>query len=361
MQSQGSGLKIATIAGVPVFIGASWLILAAIITATVGSNVGGGSRGYLVGLGYALLLLVAVLVHEAAHAVAARSFGMPVHRVVADIWGGHTAYEAGQATPASTAGTAVAGPLANLGLAGLGWVVGQSLDGLPGAFGHAFAFMNALLAAFNLLPGLPLDGGQLVDAAVWKATGSRGKGRRAAGFAGRVVTILVVLWFVGRPLLQGQSPDLFNIMWTLLIASFLWAGATAAIKGGEALEILGSVPMSTVLREAVAVPPEATLASLGGARGIPVVMDASGTRPVGLVLSEDLTGIAPEQRGAVQAGQVCRTQPQDWVVDADPAGDIVPAVAGLQDLETGVIAVMHQGRLVGVVSAADVNVALEGK
>ncbi|MCE1178726.1 MAG: site-2 protease family protein [Micrococcales bacterium] len=361
MHSQGPGLRIATIAGVPVFIGASWLVLAAIITATVGTNVGGGGRGYLVGFGYALLLLVAVLVHEAAHAVAARGFGMPVHRVVADIWGGHTAYEAGQATPASTAGTAVAGPLANLGLAGVGWVLGRSLDGLPGAFGDAFAFMNGLLAVFNLLPGLPLDGGQLVDAAVWKATGSRGKGRRAAGLAGRVVTVLVVLWFVGRPLLRGQSPDLVSIMWTLMIASFLWAGATAAIKGGQALEVLGAVPLASVLREALPVPATATLDSLGGARGIPVVMDATGARPVGLIVSEDLAGIPPEQRGAVQAGQVCRAQPQDWVVEADPSGDIVPAVAGLQALETGIVAVLHQGRLVGVVAAADVNAALEGK
>ena len=95
-----SGLRLATIGGVPVYIGGSWPIIAVIIVVTFGPQIADGRPGlgaaaYLVALAYALLLLVSVLAHEAAHAVVATRSGYRVNRVVADLWGGHTAYEIG--------------------------------------------------------------------------------------------------------------------------------------------------------------------------------------------------------------------------------------------------------------------------
>ena len=72
---------------------------------------------------------------------------------------------------------------------------------------------------------MPLDGGQVVESLVWKATGDRNKGAVVAGWCGRVLTVLLVLWFFVRPLAQGESIG-FSTIWVLVIGSVLWTGAS---------------------------------------------------------------------------------------------------------------------------------------
>ncbi|HXR67799.1 MAG TPA: peptidase M50, partial [Dermatophilaceae bacterium] len=112
------GLRIATIGGVPVYIARSWPVIAVLIVATFGpqvalANPDLGPRAYVVALAYALLLLASVLAHEAAHAVVATRARYRVNRVVADLMGGHTAYDTVTARPGASALVAVAGPAAN--------------------------------------------------------------------------------------------------------------------------------------------------------------------------------------------------------------------------------------------------------
>ncbi|HET7279064.1 MAG TPA: site-2 protease family protein [Dermatophilaceae bacterium] len=358
------GLRVATISGVPVYVGGSWAVLALLIIGLIGPGLAQdrpdlGILAYGVAALYALLLLVAVLVHEAAHAGAARAFGMPVHRVVADLWGGHTAFDAARSTPKTSAVVAVVGPLANLALAGLGRLLLPAFPtGVPNSLAGAFVLLNAALALFNLLPGLPLDGGQLVEAGVWKATGSRGKGRVAAGWCGRAVTLLVIGWFILRPLAQGDQVTLVDLAWAFFIASFLWAGATSAIRHGRAMQVIGSVRIADVLRPAVAMPPSATVADALAQPFPPVVLDERGI-PAGVLAPADVDRVPVPDRAQATVGSVYRAQPDGWVVEADPSGSILPIIAALQRLDVGVVAVTHQGRLAGVVTAADVNAAVE--
>jgi len=98
-------------------------------------------------------------------------------------------------------------PAANALLALVGWLAAPHIDGdVTSLLVGAIWFTNAFVAGFNLLPGLPLDGGFLVDSLVWRITGKRESGLIAAGWCGRVVTVLVVMWFLGLPLLNGQRP-----------------------------------------------------------------------------------------------------------------------------------------------------------
>src|SRR5674476_1432057 len=111
------GWRLATIGGVPVYIGRSWPIIALIIVTTFGPGIASsrpylGLGAYAVAAAYAVLLLVSVLAHEAAHAVVATRAGYSVHRVVADLWGGHTAYNSSNARPGASALVAIAGPAA---------------------------------------------------------------------------------------------------------------------------------------------------------------------------------------------------------------------------------------------------------
>ncbi|HEY5473415.1 MAG TPA: M50 family metallopeptidase, partial [Candidatus Limnocylindrales bacterium] len=121
------GWHLATIGGVPVYIGKSWPFIALFIAATYGPGVVNsrpdlGVGAYVVAVAFAVLLLISVLAHEASHALVATRMGYRVNRVVADLWGGHTAYDSSSARPGASALVAIAGPAANALLAAVGWL-----------------------------------------------------------------------------------------------------------------------------------------------------------------------------------------------------------------------------------------------
>ena len=171
-QGYASGMRIGTFVGVPVYIGWTWVLLAAFITWTSGQSYTRvypelGAMGYAIGLAVAVGLLLSVLVHEAAHALSARAFGLKVRRIVADLMGGHTAFE-GRTTPLSQGVTGLSGPTANVVLAGLLYAVGLVLsDGVAVSVLERLGFINLLLAVFNLLPGLP----STADRCSWRPSG----------------------------------------------------------------------------------------------------------------------------------------------------------------------------------------------
>ena len=182
------GWKVGQVAGVPVLVSQSWLLIAALVTVLFGQQLAPvlGAVGYLVALGYAGALFLAVLVHEAAHAVAARAVGLPPTHIVITFWGGHTQFESEAASAGRSVLVAVVGPLANGVLAAVAWVLAGAVDGgaVAGRLLLAFTITNLFLAVFNLLPGLPLDGGRVLEALVWRITGSRSTGTLVAGWAG---------------------------------------------------------------------------------------------------------------------------------------------------------------------------------
>lgn len=392
------GWRLGSIAGIPVYLGRTWPIIAIVIVVTFGPSVPapsgarGGVFGFSVALAYAVLLLLSVLAHEAAHAVVARGAGYRVDRVVADLWGGHTIYDSSTSRPGPSALIAVSGPAANLALAGLGFVLqGFAPDGVIGLLLGAVTYTNLFVGLFNLLPGLPLDGGYLVDALVWKVTGDRNRGLIAAGWLGRIVTIAVVLWLVGRPLLLGQQPSLFTIVWCGLIGAFLWVGATNAIRAGSSRRAIARVPLARVLRAAVVVPAAEPVASvlarvdgaLAGMRGAspqdaaPVpgggalgsgpaaVVLASGGQPMGLVDVAAARGVDPLRALQVPVEAVTSRQPDGWVVtvpsrEADVSG-IVTAVAARPDAAPAtMVVVTPTGEVLGTVTLADLSAAFSG-
>jgi len=365
------GLRLVTIGGVPVYIGRSWPVIALVIVATFGPSVAEsrpelGLGAYAVALAFAVLLLVSVLAHEAAHAVVATRSGYQVHRVVADLWGGHTAYEASAARPGASALVAIAGPAANALLALVGWLAMPAvpLGGVTSLLVGAIVYTNAFVAGFNLLPGLPLDGGFLVESLVWRLTGSRERGLIAAGWCGRVVTVLFVLWFLGRPLLDGQSLDMFSLVWVLLIGSFLWVGATNAIRTGHGGRLLGAIRIDSVWRRAASLPARASAAQglalrVSGPGGTLVVVEDDSRQAIGLLDDEALRAIPEQSLGGVAVTAVMRRQPDGWVVQATPDQSVAVVVTAMQRLGIGEVGVRGpEGRIDGIVLAGDLEAAL---
>ncbi|MEP6631370.1 MAG: site-2 protease family protein [Lapillicoccus sp.] len=394
------GWRLGSLYGIPVYLGRSWPIIALVIVVTFGPQVrqstgaSGGAFGYAVAVAYAVLLLFSVLAHEAAHALVARRFRYEVDRVVADLWGGHTVYDTSTSRPGASAAIAVSGPLANLAIAGVGYalVTLVSPDGVAGLLLGAVMVTNLFVGVFNLLPGLPLDGGFLVDALVWRVTGDRNKGLIVAGWLGRVLTVLVVLWLVGRPLLMGDPPSLFTIVWCGLIGAFLWAGASNAIKSGTARRAISRVPLTSVLRPALVVSTRDPLASVlavlttvdgtsaggrddgaagrwpggagtGGVRPL-VVAIGPDHRPMGLVDVEAARAVDPARWHQVPVEAVVGRQPDGWVVevpsrDVDVSG-VVASVVGRGSVPPTMVAVTPQGEVLGTVTLTDLNAAFTG-
>lgn len=267
------GLRIGTLAGAPIRLNWTWWIFAGLIMVSFRNVFVTGRPDqplympWLLAAGFALVMLVTVLVHELSHALAARGFGWRVLDITVNLWGGYTAYDhsgAGKAmTPGRTLWISLAGPLSNVVLALIG--VGMSyvwLDPSPGPARLLTMgiFANWMIAGFNLLPGLPLDGGRIVESAVWAATKNRHQGLIAAGYSGRVIVVLIGVVVVGLPLLRSQDLSMMTLAIFGLIGWMMWNAATQAIAQGQTLKQAESLDLRRLMRPVVAVNPSVSIA-----------------------------------------------------------------------------------------------------
>ena len=354
--------------GVPVDVTPAWFLVAGLITwvfaATVERAVPGlGPWRYAVSLAFALLLYLSVLVHELSHTFFALRVGLPVRRISLHVLGGVSEIERPAPTPRTEAGIALAGPAVSLLLAGVGFVVGEALD--PGTVGRLLAralmLSNLLVGLFNLLPGLPLDGGRAVSAAVWRATGRRHTGTVVAGWLGRGLALLVL----AAPFVVAEARStrisLIDVVWAALLGTFLWAGASQAILQGAVQQRLPGVTARRLTRRAIPVRPDLPVgeamrqAHAAGARGL-VVVDGVGA-PVGLVSERQVRAVPDQQRPWVNVGDLSSRLVPGLTLGADLAGEeLVTALTSHPASEY--LVVEANGDVYGMLAAADVERAL---
>jgi Zn-dependent protease/CBS domain-containing protein len=224
-----AGWRVGSIFGIPLYLDSSWFVILILIAMLRGAgwqeeygwDVG---TAYLSGTITALLLFGSVLLHELGHSLVALSQGIKVNSITLFLFGGVASIEQESRTPGQAFQVAIAGPLVSLGLFGLLLLVFTQLpDKTPVAvLVQELALVNLALGLFNLIPGLPLDGGQVLKAAVWKATGDRFKGVRWAARTGTIlgwVGISLGLWIF---LLGGAGG-----LWTALIGWFILQNASS--------------------------------------------------------------------------------------------------------------------------------------
>ncbi|WP_407317963.1 site-2 protease family protein [Isoptericola halotolerans] len=364
MPPRSSGWRIGRVAGAPVLVTPSWFLAAVVLTVLFAPTVRAfaprmDTTGVLVvSFAFVLLLFASVFCHEVAHALVARARGHRVDELALTLWGGHTAYSGGTARPLDGALVAVVGPLTNLALAVVFWLgfQAQTVASVPALLLYAGAFSNAFVGLFNLLPGLPLDGGQVLEAAVWKVTGSRTRGTLAAGWVGRAVGVGVVAAALLWPLASGARPDWVMVMWAALIGAFLWSGAGEAMRTGRRRERLGAVTVRSLAMPVLVVGQGSTVADVvraatGSTAGdlVVVVADAAGG-PVGWVDPRAVTAIPAAQTP---------TTPVDAVLVPFAPGSAVDAGSGGPELLHRLAATSRGSRLVPVVDAGGVSGVLD--
>lgn len=369
-QEKAPGIKLGRIGGVPVYLSSSWFIITAVITISVGLQLSRSQwipalNAYLMGFACAVVIAIAVLVHEVAHAMTARAFKWPDAHIVLTLMGGHTQFGSFKAKPGASLWVALSGPVSNFVLAGLGWLIIQNLE--LGIYSKLlldfFVYANLLLGAFNALPGLPLDGGRLVESIVWKATGSQFKGTIASSWVGRVIAVGVVFFFVVYPYLRGEEIQIITAVVGLMVAVFMWQATTGLIAHSKMMLNLPTVIASDLMKPASAMLSQVTVADVfarQSQRGGEIILVDGKGMPVGVVDAQAISRVDRDRAAEVPALAVARALGQGAIVAASSDGRaLIDYLASVSSVEYAVIS--DQGHVVGLLHQRDIVQAVTGR
>lgn len=357
-------LRVGSIGGTDVLITTSWFLIAGLIAIVVGPRVeevqpGLGALKYVAGFVFAVVLYLSVLLHEASHAMMAKRYGFVVNSITLHFLGGMTEIDGPARTPRQEFMVAVVGPLSSIGVgvvSGLLWwvlpdgLVRWAVGGLAGA--------NLLIGVLNLVPGLPLDGGRVLKAAVWGATGTEHRGTIVAGWGGRVVALLVLFW----PLIQWEvlevEPTIFDYLLVFVLGIFLWTGATAAMAHARLRSRLPHLVARPLARRTLTVPEDVPLSEAvrraqDADAGSIVTVSASG-RPVGIVNEQAVIATPEDRRPWIPVSSVSRTLDEGLTLPATISGeDLVLAISRRPAEEY--LLVEEDGGIFGVLATTDVD------
>lgn len=370
----GGGILMGRPFGVPVYVAPSWFLVAALITWVFGGQLDrvlpelGGAR-YLVSLFFAVAFYASVLVHELAHTIAALRFKLPVRRIQLQFFGGVSEIEKESETPGREFVLAFVGPLLSLVLAGVFYIALLAVEPgtVPGVLLAGLMISNLIVAVFNLLPGLPLDGGRMLRAVVWKITGKPMTGTVAAAWVGRALAVSVL---IGLPLLTqsgalgagaedlGGMDTVTDALLAAILAAIIWTGAGNSLRMARLREHLPELRARNLTRRAVPVQTDTPLsealrrANDAGARAL-VVVDAEG-EPQSLVREAAIVGVPEHRRPWVAVSGLAQELTDGMRVSAELAGeDLLDALRVAPATEY--LVVEESGEIYGVLSAADVE------
>jgi Zn-dependent protease len=364
------GIVIARPFGIPVYISPWWFVVAAVLVVlysnsnTLPGTVQGSVPRYLVAVAFVVLLYLSVLVHELSHSLVARGFGLPVRRILLYPLGGFSEIEEEPPTPGKEFLVSAAGPAMSLALAGIGIGVNVLFNshGIGRVLIDRVILANAVVGLFNLLPGLPLDGGRVLRAVLWKLTGKNAYSTVLAAWAGRVIAVAMVAVAVSRPTGQFGLANGYGI-WFVAIAAFMWMSSGQALRSARVRERLPAIQARALARRAIPIPPNLPLAEairradLAQARAL-VVVDHD-AKPIAIV-NEGAVIATPEQRRPwIDAGSLARTLDPDMILSADLSGmDLIEAVRRAPASEY--LLVEPSGQIYGVLATADLDHAFAG-
>ena len=315
---------------------------------------------WVVAIAAALVFFASLLAHEMAHALMARSIGLPVEGIVLWALGGVSRLGGDAPTARDELRIAVAGPATSLAIGAATFVVTVALGefGAPDLLVAAMAWLatiNVVLGLFNLAPAFPLDGGRVVRAILWARTGNRLEATRRAAAVGRIV---------GYGLIGGGAAlfmfgGLFQGLWFALIGWFVISLATAETAQVEQRQLLAGVTVSDVMSpEPLCAPADIDVATFLDRyvlthrySSYPVVDGAH--RLVGLVTLDAVRRVPPGRRPTTSLGEAAT--PADEVLQVAPDTLLTDVLAGLSATPLGRLVVIDGvGRVVGLVSHTDV-------
>ncbi len=258
--------RVGNLFGIPFYINISWFIVLVLVTLNFGGGLASqfpalGINALILGLVAGLLLFASVLLHELGHSYAAIRQGIGVNSITLFLFGGLANLDEEAKTPGGAFWIAVAGPLVSLALfIALFLLTGSGvLSGPTAAIAGLLAYINLILATFNMIPGLPLDGGNVLKSIVWKLTGNRFTGTIWASRVGQFIGWTAII--LGALSILGISN--VGSFWTLIIGWFLLQNAGRSAQSATIQSALsGLTAADAVVKDSPIISAETTLRDL---------------------------------------------------------------------------------------------------
>lgn len=359
-----NAVKLFSISGFDIKVDPSWLIIATLITWSLSQHYfptalpGETGAMYVVMAVIATLLFFAsLLLHELAHSVVARRFGLPISGITLFLFGGVAEMESEPRSPQVEFLVAIAGPVMSLALSMgflfLSWVA-SLLGGLV-VFAKVLSYLaaiNLVLAVFNLVPAFPLDGGRVFRAYLWHRSGNLLRATETASKAG----ILFAFTLMGIGLLSLFQGDVVPALWQIMIGGFLLVAARASYQSQLMKVVFDKRTVGDLVqRQAITVEPDVTLADFvnrtvlrHGLSFVPVVEDGV---LLGHIDHAMLSGIDREHWPSTQVGDVfAGLEPASMVGPDTSVEDLMKIIASTGRRK---FLVVDEGNLVGVISLSD--------
>lgn len=261
-------IPIGRIFGISIDLDYSWFFIVALFTWMLAVSyfpaehpVASPGQDWAMGFVAAVLLFVCVLVHELGHSVVAQLYGLRVPRITLFLFGGVSQIAAEPGSPGQEFWIAVIGPIVSFALAALFWEIEPLLARISpwDAVAACLFVMNLVLALFNLIPGFPLDGGRVLRAAIWRATGAYQRATVVAAVTGRLVGFLLIAFGIWE-IFRGA---IINGLWIAFIGWYLERAAASQLQLESARSLLGEHRVADAMRRNFPrIPGDITLQSL---------------------------------------------------------------------------------------------------
>ena len=356
----GKQITLFKLLGFSIRIDLSWVIIAALITWSLATNLSGGSPNliyWLIGGVGAIGLFASIVFHELCHSLVARKFGLHMRGITLFIFGGVAEMDDEPESPKVEFMMAVAGPVSSIFLACC--FFGLYLFGLWAQWplpisrivGH-LVIMNVVLAIFNLVPAFPLDGGRILRAALWSLKGNirwatRAASRIGSGFG--VALLVMGLYFVFKG-------DYLGGMWTCLIGMFLRNAAGRSYQQLIARQALHGEPIGRFMESApIVVPPSTPVEGFledyvyrYHFKMFPVVENG---KLMGCISTRKLMDISRNEWSRLAVGDVLTPCSDENTIS--PSEDSLKALSKMNRSGVSRLMVVEGDRLVGIVSLKD--------
>jgi Zn-dependent protease/CBS domain-containing protein len=359
--SSPGSIQVARVLGIPVYVHFSWFVIFGLIAWTL-------ATGYFPqhypnlpvtsywakGLVASLLFFVSILLHELGHSLVARASGIGIRSITLFIFGGVARLEKDPPDGRTELRMAAAGPAVSLVLSALFLGVGALArpEGTVWAVARYLSLINLVVAAFNLVPAFPLDGGRLLRGLLWKSMGKT----RATRLAARSGTLFAYFLIASGVISMLRGAGISG-MWYVLIGWFLKDASAGAYQSARVDEALRGVTAADAMsREVATLPGEISLAEAAhdyflrsGYGAYPVVR---GDAVVGLLCRRDILKMSAEERERASV-QSAMTPLGDRIVVA-PGAPLLRAMSKMAESGLGRVLVMDGGQLVGMLTMGSV-------
>lgn len=349
------------ISGIPVGVDYSWFLIFGLLSWMLALDYFPAEfknwpvwEYWLAGIITSLMLFGSVLLHELGHSIVAVRFKLPVRRITLFVFGGVSEIVGEPPSAWSEFWIALAGPLVSFALGAFFYLIEPLFPPHSVVFAIVkyLAFINIILAVFNLIPGFPLDGGRIFRAIIWGITRNLRKSTVIAGNVGR----FIAFFFIYLGVTQIFSGNVANGLWTIFIGWFLESAASSQIHQQELHDILNHFRVGQAMnRYYRIIPAHSTLLDLvrehilGAGRRYLIVMKEG--KLVGLLTLHHLKNIPQEEWAQVTVEQVMIPLSQlKWI---SPQATLWEALKEMDQDGVNQLPVIENGELVGVLSRED--------